>query len=645
MHRLLRLRQGVRGLLLAAMLAAAGCSGGGNGGAGFTAQPPVGNERAAGTVRGGQQPIRGATVTLYAAGSGGYGQGTALTPTATTDAGGAWDISFNCPQAGTLIYVVVSGGDAGGGANSAIGLSASLGPCGQGTLPTNANVDEVTTVAAVYALNQFLGADGRNPGTSAANATGLGNAAGIAADLANVQSGQAETSLPIGANGTLPSATLNTLANILSGCVNSSGPASTQCSTLFAAATPPSLAQNTASAPSTTLQAALNIARNPGNNVAALFGLATANQPFESPAPLSSAPGDWTLAITFTGGGLNEPNAVAVDAQGNVWVGDYTRAEASGSDLAGAVSKFAPNGVALSGTTGYTGGGLYEVYALAVDTAGNAWVTNQESPANVNSKRGSITKLGPDGAFLSPSSGYTGGGINFPESIAIDGAGNAWIGNFAGASVTELAADGGARSPAAGFAGGGQSFPVSLAVDASGTVWISNSGNNSITALSSAGAALSPATGYTGGGLNAPQGLCLDGGGDIWVANSLSNSVSELLGGGSGAAGQPVSPASGYGGGGLDSPQACAADGRGNIWVSNNHGSSISVLHGAGNGAGTPLTPSSGYLQGQLSLPSGVAIDGSGNVWIADFAQNSLVMLPGAAAPVKTPLIGLALLP
>lgn len=644
-----RLRLGHRlrkSLLVAVLLSAAGCSGGGNGGAGVTVlSPPVGNDRAAGTAHGGQQPISGAAVTLYAAGSGGYGQGSALTPTATTDANGAWNISFNCPQAGTLIYAVVSGGDAGGGANSAIGLSALLGSCGQGTLPTNASIDEVTTVAAAYALNQFLGADGRSPGTSAGNAIGLSNAAGIAASLASVQSGQAQISLPAGASGTLPAAALNTLANILSGCVNSSGPASTQCSALFAAATPPGVAPNAATAPSTTLQAVLDIARNPGNNAAALFGLATPNQPFENPAPLSSAPNDWTLPIVFTGGGLNEPNAVAIDAQGNVWVGDYTHAGASGNDRNGAVSKFAPNGAALSGPAGYTGGGLYEVYGLAVDAAGNAWATNQESPANVNSKRGSITKLGVDGGLLSPASGYTGGGINFPESIAIDAGGNAWIGNFAGASVTELAPDGSARSPAAGFVGGGQSFPVSLAIDASGTVWISNSGNNSVTALSSSGAVLSPAAGYSAGGLKAPQGLCLDGGGNIWVANSLANSVTELLGSASGAAGQPLSPAAGYGGGGLDSPQACAADGRGNIWVSNNHGSSISVLHGAGNGAGTPLTPSSGYLQGQLSLPAGVAIDASGNVWIADFAQNSLVMLPGAAGPVKTPLMGPALLP
>ncbi|MDE0854086.1 MAG: hypothetical protein OSA97_06650, partial [Nevskia sp.] len=249
---------------------------------------------AGGKTMGGQQPIKNATVTLYAAGSGGYGQGSALTPTATTDANGAWNISFACPAAGTQIYVVVSGGDAGGGTNSAIALSALLGHCGDSSnpLPTNAVIDEVTTVAAVYALNPFLSADGTQPGTSSGNATGLANAVGTLANLVDLPSGSAVSvsggTLPSGASGTSPASALNTLADILAACVNSSGASSSQCSTLF------SNALSGSTAPTTTLQAALNIARNPGANVANLYALSSTTSPFQP--ILTAAPGDFTLA-------------------------------------------------------------------------------------------------------------------------------------------------------------------------------------------------------------------------------------------------------------------------------------------------------------------------------------------------------------
>jgi hypothetical protein len=142
-------------------------------------------------------------------------------------------------------------------------------------------------------------------GTSSTNLTGLINVTGPAFNLANTQTGQAN-----GVNAipgmVLPTAEMNTLADILAACVNSgvAGVASNTCTTLFTAATPPG-----GTAPTDTFQAAIDIALNPGNNASALYALVTPAAPFQP--TLTSAPGDFALPIQYTGGEMDFPSTRA----------------------------------------------------------------------------------------------------------------------------------------------------------------------------------------------------------------------------------------------------------------------------------------------------------------------------------------------
>src|SRR5262249_51458954 len=141
--------------------------------------------------------------------------------------------------ADTPVYIVSLGGDAGNGPNSAIGLSAGIASCS--SLQNNSffvNIDEVTTVASVWALSQFLDTSTGLLLSSPPSGPGLENAALTIANLADTTTGLAATALVAGAAGPPPTATVNTLANILASCVNASSTA-TQCSTLFSNATPP----------------------------------------------------------------------------------------------------------------------------------------------------------------------------------------------------------------------------------------------------------------------------------------------------------------------------------------------------------------------------------------------------------------------
>ena len=113
-----------------------------------------------GSVHAGQTAVSGATIQLYAAGNTGHGsQATALLPTdVTTGANGKLIFNYICPSASTLIYLVAIGGNPGlsaGTNNAALAMMAALGACGSLGSSATVFINEVTTVASVFALAQF----------------------------------------------------------------------------------------------------------------------------------------------------------------------------------------------------------------------------------------------------------------------------------------------------------------------------------------------------------------------------------------------------------------------------------------------------------------------------------------------------------
>jgi streptogramin lyase len=99
---------------------------------------------------------------------------------------------------------------------------------------------------------------------------------------------------------------------------------------------------------------------------------------------------------------------------------------------------------AVSGATGYSGGGLSGPDFIALDGSGNAWITNRMNSVN------SISEISHAGIALSPSNGFRAGGLASPYQIAVDGSGDVWVTNsfttiteFIGAAtpvITPLAA-------------------------------------------------------------------------------------------------------------------------------------------------------------------------------------------------------------
>ncbi len=554
-----------------------------------------------GYVHGGQQPITGAKISMYAAGTSGYGAGATslLSGAVTTDSNGAFSIKgqYTCPTPSTQVYVISQGGDAGAGFNSDAVLMLALGDCGSLDASDSLNISEVSTVAAVYALGQFITPGTTQVGTSSTNVTGLKNAFATTVNLVDA-TGAARATTPAG-NGTVSQKTINTLANIMAVCVNTAG-GEGACPSLFSLATPAG-----GTAPTDTLWAMLNIAMNPGQNVSQLYNLVTAKAAFQP--SLTAIPNDLTLSIAYTGGGLDNGELLAVDGQGNIWVPNAVDP--------GTISEFSPTGAAISPAAGFAGGGLSYPESLAIDLNGNVWSANEGN--------GSVSEHTAGGTALSGATGFTVKGMEYPYAIAIDGANNIFTAN-GNNTVSKISPAG---TPLGLFTGAGMDVPYSVAIDASANVWVANAdqmtGSNSISKLSNTGTPLT-VTAYTGGGLKMPVGVAIDANGNVWAANFDTPSVSELS-----STGTPLS------GAGFATPNdtsAIAVDGKNTVWTANVDGS---VSRFASSGAA--LSPATGYLTTGETAAVGIAVDASGNVWTTDYYQNILFEYVGAAGPAVVP--------
>ena len=250
------------------------------------------------SVHGGQQPVIGATLQLYAVGTTGDGSPASalLTQTVTSDANGNFEITgaYTCPSPSTLVYIVATGGNPGlttGTNNTAIASMAALGPCGSLGASTLISINELTTVAAVWPPAPFM-TSYSSIGSGTSDASALASAFTLASQYTNTTTGTAP-GLNVPTQTTVPVAQLNTLADILSSCVNSAGGVAgdgSTCGTLFAATTPTG-----GTAPVNVIAAGLNIANNPTMNVSTIYGLIPPTPPFQPTLP--SAPADWHVQL------------------------------------------------------------------------------------------------------------------------------------------------------------------------------------------------------------------------------------------------------------------------------------------------------------------------------------------------------------
>ena len=587
----------------------------------------------AGRVHGGQGPISGAQIYLYGVSETGYaGPGIPAGPTnmstsllnapgyVTTAMDGSFTITgdYSCNAAAPNVYAVAVGGTPEGqtSANSSIILVAGLGPCTSLQSTTFLTINEVSTVASVYAGASF--ATDPTHVSSAATPLAIRGVEDALASIYNLEdptAGIANTTTE-GTNGIVPQAEINTLANILAACVNSDGSVTgptnpSPCYTLFYNA------ENNGTPAPDTATAMLNIAHNPGANVQNLFNLQGSSPPFLPDLPM--APNDFTIAIDFTGytGGatgctLDAPKGIAVSAKNDIWVANYGGSSICEFNILGAPEQAAA----------ITGNGLSEPQDIAIDGNGYVWVASA-SPSALSSFTSTGTAV----------TTTTSGSLSYPRNLAIDGSNNIWAINYTGSSLSEFSSSSGTPSAVTGdpFGTSVLSAPFGVAIDVNGNAWVANDvfGGQIVEFTGSSPTTFST---HSGGGLAGPEFVAFDPSGNLWVTDySNPGALSEFN-----SSGAAISTTA-YSGGGLDDPDGIAIDSNGNVWVANVYGNTISEF----NSSGTAISPSAGYGLNSAGLagPFYLAIDGSGNIWVANNGTATITEFIGIAAPVVTPKV------
>ena len=216
-----------------------------------------------------------------------------------TGAAGDFNITglYTCPSINSEVYLVSAGGNPGlspGTYNHQLVLISALGPCGNLSSSTHIVINEVSTIGSIYPIIPFMssyldiGSATADFNTFAADFMKIN-------EFINTDGGQSPgPALPIGFAA--PVENLYTLANAMASCANSAGGVAgdgTACGNFLQYATP-----SAGTPPTNTADAILDIANNPTQNVALIYGLASPAGPFQP--TLTSAPPDWTLTILPT---------------------------------------------------------------------------------------------------------------------------------------------------------------------------------------------------------------------------------------------------------------------------------------------------------------------------------------------------------
>ncbi|WP_168735686.1 cadherin-like beta sandwich domain-containing protein [Cohnella fermenti] len=194
---------------------------------------------------------------------------------------------------------------------------------------------------------------------------------------------------------------------------------------------------------------------------------------------------------------LSSPSGVAVDSVGNVYIADTSNHRIRKVDTAGKITT-----VAGTDDSGYSGDGvpadetrLYYPNAVAIDAAGNLYI------ADTYNNR--IRKVDTDGiittvAGSSSTDGYSGDGdmavdaqLNEPEGVWVDGSGNLYIADtdnnrirkvIPNGIITTIAGTGGSGYSGDGGAGTLAELdgPTGLAMDSAGNLYIADKFNYAV---------------------------------------------------------------------------------------------------------------------------------------------------------------------
>jgi uncharacterized protein (TIGR03437 family) len=285
------------------------------------------------------------------------------------------------------------------------------------------------------------------------------------------------------------------------------------------------------------------------------------------------------------GGGPDEGRGIAVDAQGNAYITgsagsiDFPTKNAIQTTQGGSgdafVAKLNPTGSALVYSTYLGGSAIDSGSAIAIDTAGNAYVTGTTFSADFPTKnafqamKGAqqdafVAKINTAGTAWLYATYLGGNNVDQGNAIAVDTAGSAYVTGYTGSTdfplasplrgsntnsvdafVSKLNPAGSALVYSTYLGGSATDYGTAIAVDASGSAYVTgivasddfplaNPIDNTlgshavddafVTKISTSGTTLDYSTYLGGGGADDPYGLAIDQAGNVYVTGRTNSS-------------------------------------------------------------------------------------------------------------------------
>jgi streptogramin lyase len=360
---------------------------------------------------------------------------------------------------------------------------------------------------------------------------------------------------------------------------------------------------------------------------------------------------------------------LAIDASGNLYV-------AAASD--DTIRKVTPAGVVttLAGTSGVTGSAdgtgtaalFDDPQGVAVDAAGNVYVadTNNNMIRKIT-PGGVVTTLAGGGSFSCADGVGPAAQFDQPAGLATDTAGNIYVADTnnsiirkvtPGGVVTTLAGQCGIYGIADGIGSAASFyFPHGVAVDSAGTIYVADTGGDTIRKVTPAGDVTTVAgDGRVPGRIDGtgsaarfdlPYAVAVDATGNIYVADTENTTLRKITASGAVTTLAGTATVIGYIDGvgaaaEFDDPNGIATDAQGNVYVADTVGATIRKITPAA--AVTTLAGRPGVQGSQdgtgtdarFDNPSTIATDATGNLYVAEQGEVAAIRKITPSATVTT---------
>ena len=316
---------------------------------------------------------------------------------------------------------------------------------------------------------------------------------------------------------------------------------------------------------------------------------------------------------------------------------------------------------------------------MAVDSAGNVYVADEFNHTIRKITSGGVVTTLAGSAGDAGSADGTGSAARFnnPEGVAVDSAGNLYVGDTgnhtirkttSGGVVSTLAGSAGAPGSADGTGSAARfNFPSGVAVDSAGNVYVADTNNHTIRKITSGGVVttLAGSAGNAGSAdgtgsaarFNRPSGVAVDSAGNLYVADRPNYTIRKITSGGvvttlAGSAGERGCDDGTGSAARFYFPGGVAVDSAGNLYVADQgnqtirkitSGGVVSTLAGLADKEGI-FTGTGGVVgsadgtgsAARFNTPESVAVDSAGNLYVADM-NNYTIRKINSGGVLSTP--------